>query len=78
MAEVETDDSIRNMTIVSEWKKTAMQGVPFYLLVPRGLKRVRTETSGRRVCPHQRYLRIYAHEWSMPGTLIDTCSIRLV
>jgi|SRR5688572_16911560 hypothetical protein len=38
MAEVETDDSIRNVTIVSEWKETAVAGVPFYLIVPRGLK----------------------------------------
>jgi hypothetical protein len=38
MAEVETDDSIRNVAIVSEWKETVVQGIPFYLLVPRGLK----------------------------------------
>ena len=38
MAEVETDDSIRNVATVSEWKETVVQGIPFYLLVPRGLK----------------------------------------
>lgn len=38
MAEVETDDSIKDVTTVSEWKETIVEGVPFYLLVPRGLK----------------------------------------
>ena len=38
MAEVETDDSIRNITIVSAWKEIAVLCVPFYLFVPRGLK----------------------------------------
>jgi hypothetical protein len=38
MAEVETDDSIRDVTSVSEWKETVVRGIPFYLLVPRGLK----------------------------------------
>jgi hypothetical protein len=51
MAEVETDDSIRNMTIVSEWKETAMQGVPFYLLVPRGLKEFAQKLAGDASVP---------------------------
>jgi hypothetical protein len=38
MAEVETDDSIRAVATVSEWKETVVQGIPFYLVVPRGLK----------------------------------------
>jgi hypothetical protein len=38
MAEVETDDSIRDAETVSEWKKAVVPGIPFYLLVPRGLK----------------------------------------
>jgi hypothetical protein len=38
MAEVETDDSIRDVTSVSEWKEAVVRGIPFYLLVPRGLK----------------------------------------
>jgi len=38
MAEVETDDSIRDVATVSEWKETVVPGVPFYLLVPRGIK----------------------------------------
>jgi hypothetical protein len=38
MAEVETDDSIRDVTSVSEWKEAVVCGIPFYLLVPRGLK----------------------------------------
>jgi len=38
MAEVETDDSIKDVATVSEWKETVVPGVPFYVLVPRGLK----------------------------------------
>lgn len=38
MAEVETDDSIRDVTSVSKWKEAVVRGIPFYLLVPRGLK----------------------------------------
>ncbi|HSF65869.1 MAG TPA: hypothetical protein VLA67_00400 [Nitrospiraceae bacterium] len=38
MAEVETDDSIRDVSTASGWKETVVQGIPFYLLVPRGLK----------------------------------------
>jgi len=38
MAEVETDESIRSTQTVSGWKKLSMQGVPFYLFVPRGSK----------------------------------------
>ncbi|MBU6432573.1 MAG: hypothetical protein KJS98_04580 [Nitrospirae bacterium] len=38
MAEVETDDSIRDAATVSEWKQAVVHGIPFYLLVPRGLK----------------------------------------
>ena len=38
MAEVETDESIRRTQTVSGWKKVSMQGVPFYLFVPRGSK----------------------------------------
>jgi hypothetical protein len=38
MAEVETDDSIRDVSTALEWKETVVQGIPFYLLVPRGFK----------------------------------------
>jgi hypothetical protein len=38
MAEVETDDSLRDVSSVSEWKEAVVRGIPFYLLVPRGLK----------------------------------------
>jgi hypothetical protein len=38
MAEVETDDLIREVATVTKWKETVVRGVPFYLLVPRGLK----------------------------------------
>jgi hypothetical protein len=38
MAEVETDDSLRDAATVSEWNKAVVRGIPFYLLVPRGFK----------------------------------------
>jgi hypothetical protein len=38
MAEVETDESIRDAETVSGWKQAVVHGIPFYLLVPRGLK----------------------------------------
>ena len=38
MAEVETEDSIRDVTSVSKWKEAVVRGIPFYLLVPRGLR----------------------------------------
>ena len=38
MAEEETDDSIRDVATVSEWKKAVVRGIPFYLFVPHGLK----------------------------------------
>lgn len=38
MAEVETHDSINDAATVSEWKEAVVRGIPFYLLVPRGLK----------------------------------------
>jgi hypothetical protein len=68
MAEVETDDSIKNVATVSEWKDTIVQGIPFYLLVPRGRG---------RVCSCERYLRVHVCEWRMSGALTGTCSTRL-
>jgi hypothetical protein len=38
MAEVETADSIENVETLSKWKQAMVQGIPFYLFVPRGLK----------------------------------------
>lgn len=38
MAEVETEGSLMNPQIVDKWKKAVTRGIPFYLLVPRGLK----------------------------------------
>ncbi len=38
MAEVETEDSLLDPQTVDHWKKSAVRGVPFYLLVPKGLK----------------------------------------
>jgi hypothetical protein len=38
MAEVETDDSLRDAATVSKWKKAVVRGIPFYLLVPRSFK----------------------------------------
>lgn len=38
MAEVETEESLADPGTVDKWRKTLVRGVPFYLLVPRGLK----------------------------------------
>jgi len=51
MAEVETDDSIRDVATVSEWKETVVRGVPFYLLVPRGLKESAQRLAGEASVP---------------------------
>jgi hypothetical protein len=40
MAEVETEDSLGDARVVDKWKRTITRGIPFYLLVPRGLKEV--------------------------------------
>lgn len=40
MAEVETEDSLGDTQVVDKWKRTITRGIPFYLLVPRGLKDV--------------------------------------
>jgi len=40
MAEVETQDSLADTHVVDKWKRTITRGIPFYLLVPRGLKEV--------------------------------------
>ena len=51
MAEVETDDSIRDVATVSEWKEAVGRGIPLYLLVPRGLKESAQKLAGGRLCP---------------------------
>jgi hypothetical protein len=51
MAEVETDDSIRNIATVSAWKERGVQGIPFYLLVPRGLKESAQQRAGDAAVP---------------------------
>jgi hypothetical protein len=38
MAEVETQDSLAEMHVVDKWRRAITRGVPFYLLVPRGMK----------------------------------------
>ena len=38
MAEVETEESLADPLLVDKWKKAITRGIPFYLLVPRGLK----------------------------------------
>src|SRR5215467_12189735 len=40
MAEVETEDSLGDARVADKWKRTITRGIPFYLLVPRGLKEV--------------------------------------
>ncbi|MDF0644337.1 MAG: hypothetical protein P0111_09910 [Nitrospira sp.] len=38
MAEVETEASLAENRTAKNWKRTVVRGVPFYLLVPRGMK----------------------------------------
>jgi hypothetical protein len=38
MAEVETEDSLGDPHTVTNWRKAMVRGIPFYLLVPRGMK----------------------------------------
>lgn len=38
MAEVETEESLSDGQAADRWKKALTRGIPFYLLVPRGLK----------------------------------------
>ena len=51
MAEVETDDSMRDVATVSAWKKAIVRGIPFYLLVPRGLKESAQKLAGDAFVP---------------------------
>ena len=51
MAEVETEGSIKSVETVSEWKETVVPGVPFYLLVPRGLKESAQKLAGDASVP---------------------------
>ena len=38
MAEVETEISLMDIQVVDKWKRTMRRGIPFYLVVPQGLK----------------------------------------
>jgi hypothetical protein len=38
MAEVETEDSLAEIHVIDKWRKAITRGVPFYLLVPRGMR----------------------------------------
>lgn len=51
MAEVETADSIRDLETRSRWKQAMVVGVPFYLLVPRGLKESARKLAGEASVP---------------------------
>ena len=51
MAEVETTDSIGDVKIQSKWKQAMVRGIPFYLLVPRGLKESVQKLAGEAAVP---------------------------
>jgi hypothetical protein len=51
MAEVETADSILDLETRSRWKQAMVVGVPFYLLVPRGLKESAQKLAGEASVP---------------------------
>jgi hypothetical protein len=48
---METDDSIRDVATVSVWKEAVGRGIPFYLLVPRGLKESAQKLAGDASVP---------------------------
>lgn len=51
MAEVETDDSIRDVATGSAWKEAVVGGIPLYLFVPRGLKESAQKLAGDASVP---------------------------
>ena len=51
MAEVETKESIGDTQTVVGWKKAIVQGIPFYLLVPRGVRELAQKLAGDAVVP---------------------------
>ena len=51
MAEVETDDSIRDVATVSAWKEAVVREIPLYLFVPRGLKESAQKLAGDASVP---------------------------
>ena len=38
MAEVETEESLADTQVVDKWRRAISRGIPFYLLVPLGMK----------------------------------------
>jgi hypothetical protein len=38
MAEVETEESLAETQVIDKWRRAIGRGIPFYLLVPRGMK----------------------------------------
>jgi hypothetical protein len=59
MAEVETEDSLGDAHIVDKWRKAMRRGIPFYLLVPRGMK-----DFVMRLCQEQSLTVSYIYEFT--------------
>ena len=38
MAEVESEESLADTQVIDKWRRAISRGIPFYLLVPRGMK----------------------------------------
>ena len=51
MAEVETEDSLLDGRVADKWKKTITRGIPFYLVVPHGLKDLALQLSKAEAIP---------------------------
>ncbi len=45
MAEVETEESLMDARVVDKWRRTTTRGIPFYLVVPQGLKELALQLS---------------------------------
>ena len=48
MAEVETEDSLTKPQVVDRWRRAITRGIPFYLLVPRGMKDMASKLAQER------------------------------
>jgi hypothetical protein len=51
MAEVETEDTLKDIQTVDKWRRVITRGVPFYVLVPRGMKELASRLGEERSIP---------------------------
>lgn len=66
MAEVETEESLGNPQTVDKWRKAVTRGIPFYLLVPRGMK-----DSSLKMADESSIVFTYVYEYSFVNTVLQ-------